>query len=174
MSIRMDIPQTPPQRRKGLRLLLALAWLSGWLCGLLLAFLSDDFLISLMRGTLTAPVSIVRLLGASTLPFLISAFAVFLLRPILLPVCFLRAFLSGLFAGGLMRAFGPSAWLLRFFLMFGDTLTAPILYWFWLRGVERRCRPSFWETAACISAAILIGSVDYRFISPFLARLIES
>lgn len=174
MSARIDLPKSLPQRRKGPRLLLALTWLSGWLCGLLFAFLSDDFLISLMRGTLTAPVSIVRLLGASTLPFLISTFAVFLLRPILLPVCFLRAFLSGLLSGGLVRVFGSSAWLIRFFLMFGDILTAPILYWFWLRGVQNRHRPSFWETAACISAALLIGSVDYRFISPFLARLIES
>ncbi len=128
-----------------------------------------------MRSALLAPVSIVGLLSIWTLPFLLSAFVVFLGRPLwLLLICFSKAFCYAFVSLGFFLAFGTAGWLARILLLFSDWVCMPLLYWFWQRSLSGRRRPSRWDVAALLSVMLLVGSVDYRVIAPLLARLIES
>lgn len=160
--------------RKGCRFFLAFSWLAGLACGILVYLSAGNFLLSLMRSTLYVPVSIVGLLCVTTFPFLLSAFAVFLSKPVLLlPICFGKAFLFAFASIGILQAFGSAGWLLRWLLLFSDCASIPLLYWFWLRYLPGYRSLSGWEAASMLSLWLLIGSVNYSVISPLLARLIE-
>lgn len=171
---RLFCPGPPHWWRKGCRFFLACFWLSGALCGILASLSAGRTLVSLMRGTLFVPVSIVGMLCATALPFLLSAFAVFLSRPVLLlTICFGKAFLFAFVSMGIFQAFGSAGWLLRWFLLFSDYASVPLLYWFWLRHISGERPLDGWETALLCSLALLIGSVNFSVISPFLAGLID-
>lgn len=164
----------PRWQRGGGRSLLALVWLSGLLCGTAAYFSTGGQLISLMRSALYAPVSIVGMLCVTTLPFLLSAFAVFLSRPVwLLPICFGKAFLYAFFSVAVCSAFWPAGWLLRWLLLFGDCAGGPILYWFWLRHLSPDCSMDGGGCILLCALGLLLGSVNYSIILPFLASLIE-
>lgn len=172
---RFFCPGPPHWWRRGCRFFLASSWLLGLICGILVYLSAGGILVSLMRSTLYVPVSIVGLLCAAVLPFLFSALAVFLSRPgLLLPICFGKAFLLAFVSLGVIRAFGSAGWLLRWLLLFGDCVSAPMLYWFWLRYIPGDRLLSGWEAASLFSLGLLIGSVNYSVISPFLVRLIET
>ncbi len=126
-----------------------------------------------MRGTLWAPVSIVGLLLVTTLPFLISALAVYLAKPgLLLGICFGKAFLTAFVSVGFFQAFGYAGWLLRWLLAFSSCASAPVLYWFWLRYLPGTRRLCVWEAVSLLSLGVLAASVNFSVISPFLVRLI--
>lgn len=159
--------------RKGCRFYLACFWLSGFLCGILVYLYAGRTLVSMMRSTLRVSVSIVGMLCVTTLPFLLSAFAVFLSKPaLLLPICFGKAFLLAFVSIGMLQAFGSAGWLLRWILLFSDFVYVPLLYCFWLRHISGVRPLDSWETALMCSLGLLIGSVNFSVISPFLAGLI--
>lgn len=160
--------------RRSCRSFLALVWLAGLCCGTAAYLSSDGQLISLMRSVLYAPVSIVGMLCVTVLPFLLSALAVFLSRPAwLLPICFGKAFLCSFVSMGVFQAFGAAGWLLRWFLLFGDCVNIPVLYWFWLRHLCREQPLDGWECTLLCSLGLLICSINYSVVSPFLTSLIE-
>lgn len=160
--------------RKGSTLFLAFFWFLGLAFGILFFLLSGDSFVSLMRGTLTSSVSIIRVLCVSLLPFLLSAFAVFISEPrLLLLICFGKAFLFSFVSFGVIQAFGSAGWLVRWLLLFSDCASVPVLYWFWLRNISGNSRFCFWEICGFLSMELLIGSIDYCLVSPFLARLLD-
>lgn len=172
---RFFCPDSPHWWRKGCRFFLACSWLSGLACGILVYLSAGGLLVSLMRSTVYVPVSIVGLLCVTTLPFLFSALAVFLSKPgLLLPICFGKAFLLAFVSIGIFQAFGSAGWLLRWLLLFGDCASVPVLYWFWLRYLPGTRPLCGWEAFSMLSLGVLIGSVNYSVISPFLVRLIET
>lgn len=160
--------------RKSCRCFLAFFWVTGLACGILVHLTAGSLLVPLMRSAACAPVSIFGLLCVSVLPFLLSAFVVFLSKPVLLlPICFGKAFLFSFVSLGIYQAFGSAGWIFRWLLLFNDCACVPLLYWFWLRYLSGD-RPLYcWEAALILSLEMLIGSVNYNIISPFLARLIE-
>lgn len=161
--------------RKGCSLVLAFFWIAGWVCGIWTSRSADFFFLSQMRGACLGAVSIVSVLLVSFLPFLFSALAVSCHRTfLLLFVAFWKAFLSGYVSFGLVQAFPVSGWLLRPMLLFSEIASLPLLYGYWRKHLCGRVRPSGWETAAYLSVFFLIGSIDFRIISPFLASLIDS
>ncbi len=165
---------SPQRRRKVCRFLLACMWLSGLLCGTLVYLSAEDSLISQMRSCVYAPVSIIGLLCGILLPFLFSAFAVYFSMPVLLfPICFGKAFLFSYISAGILFAFGSAGWLIRYLVLFGDCVSTPVLYWFWLRNLPGSHTRHTGESVFIVSLLILAGSIQYSVISPFLARLIE-
>ena len=165
----------PDLRRKGCRLLLAFSWLAGLLCGLASYIFAGDSLDSLMRGAVFGSVSISGLLSVTILPFLFSAFAVYVRKPRLLHIAaFGKAFALSFVCLGIMHACGSAGWLVRWLLCFSSCAFAPVLYLYWLRHISGSRRFSFGEAALVFSAAVLIGSVDFTIVAPFLARLIYS
>ena len=136
---------------------------------------ADAHIISLMRGILNGSVSIVSLLTVSLLPFLFSAFAVFISQLWLLYLIgFVRSFLFSFVSFGITVAFGSAGWLFRLLLMLGDCVTAPLLYLYMYRHLSSDSRFSAAEILRMIAITIFIGSIDYCYILPFVADMINS
>ncbi len=170
---RFSCSDLPHGWRKASNFILAFTWLAGFLCGVLVSLRTGNSLASLMRSALYAPVSIVGLLCVTALPFLFSAFAVFLSKPILLLViCYVKAFLFAFCSTCILQAYGSAGWLIQWLLLFGDCLSMPLLYWFWARYLSGDHSLHFLESAWIISLALLTAGISYRVISPFLSRLI--
>ena len=161
--------------RKGSTVFLALSFSLGFTFGLFLFLISGDSLFSLMRRTLYGSVSIVSLSLALLLPFLFSAFAVFISKPgMLLLISFCKAFLFSLISLGVLASLGSSGWLIRYLLIFGDIVTLPILYLFWQRHISGERTLCSTEVFSIVSLIFLIGSIDFCIVSPFLTGLINS
>lgn len=161
--------------RRGSSVFLALSWLSGFFFGSLIFYITGSSFSSLMRGVIYGSVSIVGLMSVSVLPFLISAFAVYISKPsLLLIVSFGKAFLFSFVSLGIMDGFASTGWLIRWLLMFSDLISLPVLYWFWNRHISGDIPFSAAESLLVLSLCILVGSVDYCYVSPFLANLINT
>ena len=153
--------------------LLAVSWLAGLLLGSLISLSADTLLVSTMRAALYGGMSIFGLLTSLLLPFMITAFAVYISQPLLIfGTAFMKAFLFSFTGLGLLSAFGSSAWLIRILLMFADSMILPLLWWVWIRILtDDRSRAARNLFCAAVFAA-MIGYFDYAFIAPFLACLI--
>lgn len=166
------IPFRP--RRKGCRCFLAFSWLSGMLCGLLFFLSAKSTALLWMRGAPYSSVSIVRYFCVALLPVLLSVFAVFLSAKLwLLLICFIEAFLFSSVSIGFRLAFGSGGWLIQTLLMFGQCISLPVLYWYWLRRLSAGADGRISETVWVLSLTILLSSIHTCVISPILAELIE-
>lgn len=159
--------------KRGSRIL-AFSWFFGLICGVLVSSHAGESFISAMRAAENSCVSIIGLLFAILLPFLFSAFAVFLSRPwLLIPVVFGKAFIFSLLATGISLSFGEAGWLFLVLLLFSDGAALPFLWLFWLRYCRLHGRFPFIGLAVCAVPALIIGYIDLNVISPFLASLIS-
>ena len=154
---------------------LALSWFIGVLLGIPAALAASEFLVPMMHESVQCSVSITGLLAATLLPFLLSAYAVSLSEPwLLLIISALKAFGFSYCACGVSLAFGQSSWLVRFLFLFSDHCLIPVLYLYWLRHIHGQTKAAVWELPTCVCVALLVGSIDYCLIAPFLVTLIES
>lgn len=161
----------PAWWRKGYPVLLAFGFMLGLFAGCLIFFSAESESASWMRAAADSRVSIVGLLSVILLPFLFSAFAVFIGQPwLLLPMAFCKAVSFSMVSLGLMVSFGSAGWLMRILLMFPDLLTLPLLFFFWLRCASGEGL-KVWSCLGCLMVALAIGSMDFYIISPFLAGL---
>ncbi|MDO5545243.1 MAG: hypothetical protein Q4F81_05400 [Eubacteriales bacterium] len=164
-----------PVARKGMPFILAVCWISGVVCGVFCYWASSPEIISLMRRTPVCSVSIVGLLNAALMPFLLSAFImVFSVPWMILGISFVKAFLFSFASMEILVNFGSGGWLLRYFLLFSDCAALPLLYWYWLRSVSMT-RNLRWLVDTCIVlvALVMITVLDYRVIAPIVC-LIDS
>ena len=74
---------------------------------------------------------------------------------------------------GVMQCSGSAGWLVRWLLVFSASLASPLMYLYWLRHLTGGRWFDGLETACLICLCALIGSVDFRLVSPLLARLIH-
>lgn len=161
-------------QRKWTIIILALFWCTGLICGVKSNSCAGDTISSLMRMAADRPVSIVNLLTVSLLPFLFSAFAVYLhSRTLLLTVCFIKAWLFGLISAGCYQAFGNAGWLVWLMICFSDIGCLIPLWWFWITHCDGIEGVQIHRLAGCFTAVLTVVGLDYGFISPFLVRLIE-
>ena len=160
--------------RKSGRWFLAFSWVLGLGFGGLVFRSCGETAVSLMRLALYEQVSIVGLLLSSLLPFLFSAFAVYLHCPgLLLVICFFRAFLYSYFLCSLFGAFGPSGWLLRWLFLFTDSCAAALLYGYaqgHITGYSGFSPGRFALFSLCVG---LLTGVDYKIILPILGQLLS-
>ena len=153
------------------RCFLAAGWIIGLLLGYGLYLHADENVVSLMRGVLTSPVSIAGLVNVTLLPFLFSAFAVYLGYARFLPVLAAgKAFGFGFVLLCAMDQFGSAGWLACPLLLFSDMGTVVVLWLYWLQASDG-AGFSFRALAPYVGAAVLIGSLDYWVIGPFLAGI---
>lgn len=159
-------------QRKADTVFLALFWSAGLFAGCVFYRNTGDSTVSLMCGALNGAVSIVSLLSVILLPFLLSAFAVYLSRPsFLFLIAFAKAFSLAFVSAGLLSAFGSAGWLARLLLMFSDCCTVPLLWLYWLRysGKSRKFSPK--GTCGTILLVCLVGIFDFYYVSPIPAML---
>ena len=165
--------ELPTWWRKGCTAFLALSWLAGLLFGAAMFLSAGNHILPWMRGVPYGSVSISGLLCVTALPFLFSAFAVYISEPrLLLLVSFGKAFLFSYVSLGILSCFGSAGWLIRWLLMFSDLMFLPALYWFWQRHISGSFRFSGTESLLMLSFCMLVGSIDYCCVSPLLAELI--
>ena len=151
---------------------LGLAWAFGFAAGLIVHCTVGPVFSLWMPGIMRSPVSIVGLLCVTCFPFLFSAFAVYIgMRWLLYPVCFGKALLFSAVSAGIWVQFGSAGWLAWLLIMFSDVVSLPLLFGYCSRHISGFRLFSASEVLFTVSCLILIGSVDYGCISPFLAKL---
>ena len=161
----------PEIRHQGAPLLLAAFFFLGHFLGVWFSGLASEQLTSSMRAVVSSRVSIIGLLSSVVLPFLFSAFAAYLGRPVLLfPIAFWKAFLFSYLGYGLCAAWGSAGWLITFLTMFGSLCAMPVLYWYWRRILAHRFEMVM--SGVVLGILVLIVTVDYYLIIPFLGRII--
>ena len=149
---------------------LAFCWLLGLICGVALFLYAGTPVLPLMRGILSGSVSIVSLCVIGLIPFLFSAYAVYLSKLwLLLAICFCKACLLSFISIGITFAFGSAGWLMRALLLFSCNILCVLLYFLWTRLLLGR-KP-YWF--AIFAIGIFACSVAFYIISPFLACLID-
>ena len=125
------------ERCKVSRYLLAFFWISGLVLGCVYFQKYQMVFLPLMRTVRFDRVSIVGIAVSVFLPFLFSAFAVYIQKPILIyGICFIKAFILAFSAYGLTVSFADQGWLVRTVLLASDFCMIPILFWFWLRHIQ--------------------------------------
>ena len=160
-------------RRKGSTMFLAFSFFLGLVFGLFVFCCSGEPLYSMMRRCLFSSVSIVGFLSGATLPFLLSALAVFFSKPCLTYlISFVEAFLFCYVSLLIIFVFQPAGFFVRFLLLFGDFLSLPVLYFFWHRSLSENPIKDFSGIFLFLSTGCLIGCFDYCLISPFSTDLI--
>ncbi len=158
--------------RKVYVVLLACAWFCGLLGGMLTAVFADDSFFSLMRRAPGSHVSIVGLLTTLLLPLLLSAFALYISQHwFLIILAFIKAFELALIGTGVAVSYGSGGWLVSFLFLCADVFSVPVFIWFWLFAF---CEPSksLRRGIGVFLFVLLIGCLNYRFVSPFLANLL--
>ena len=154
--------------------MLVLSWSLGQILAIILASISGDSFFTLMRMAVSTRVSIVGLFAMSYLPFLFSAFAVYICKPKLLYlIVFLKALLFVFCSLSCVAVFPSAAWLVRILLLFSDSLLLPVLCWFSIRHISGygNLKNDF---SLCTAFFILAASLDYCVVSPFLVMLIDN
>ena len=163
----------PGFRRRRLAVYLAFAWSAGLLLGSFFSVLSAPFSVSLMRMTLSGPVSIFGLLTILYLPLLFTAFAVYISQIwLIIPICFFKSLFFSFVAAGFLLLLPSGGWLLCFLLLFSDCLSIPILFFDWYRTCSQSRMEVFRSLAVSGIFLFVIGIADYYVISPFLIRLL--
>lgn len=155
-------------RRKSNVWILAVCFFAGLVLGIRASH-EAGLSFPLMRGALKSTVSIVRLLSILLLPFLFSALAVYFSKPKLLyGIAFLKAFVFAFISAGISAGFGGAGWLIRWLLMFSDSLCLPVLLLYWLRHIPGRRRFQTADTMILAGCIGLVGLLDHRLIMPLL------
>ena len=154
-------------------LVVAFCWFAGLLCGVACCAVSSAEIVALMHRTVSCPASIVGLLNAALIPFLLSAVSMAFAKPwIIAGICFVKAFLYSFVSIGILMSFGSGGWLLRYFLLFSDCAALPFLVWYWSRPVSVPVRPR-WIAAVLLLILAAVTALDYRIIAPIVC-LIDS
>lgn len=151
-----------------------LAWTAGLFLGVFLANHVHENYYLLMRMAAKSRVSIVGLLTSAALPFLFLFYFAYIRRfwPII-TICFLKGFLFCFGAAAVSIAFGSAGWLVRLLLQFTDVCLIPVFSWLVLRHCSAGARPLQKDAVICGTLVVLICSLDYCVVSPYLAMLIE-
>ena len=158
------------ERCKVSRFLLAFFWVSGLVLGCVYFRINQAVFLPLMRTVRLDCVSIVGIAVAVFLPFLFSAFAVYIQKPILLfGICFVKAFVFAFSAYGLTVSFAELGWFVRSVLLASDLCMIPVLFWFWLRNTDG---PSSLFKQNCVFVGfcgVLVCLAERLFISGLLS-----
>ena len=158
--------------RRSCKMLLALLWCIGLICGISLAACTDT-IASLMRACCDAGVSIVGLFFVPFVPFLISAIAVYCSIPLFIYVSGLaKSFLFGFCTCAVLAAFSDGGWLTCLLLLFTDLLTIPVLYLFQLRCLRDGVKDILSRGVYTVAWFAVVSSADYLWIAPLLRDII--
>ena len=149
---------------------LAVCWSGGLLSGILVF---GQVRVALMAPGMLSQVSPGNLIMANLLPFLFSAFAVYIQQSkLILPIAFLKGCLFSFVSMGVMASFGSAGWLVRFLLMFSDLLLTVLLYFYWLGHISGFRRFSVLRSGGLAAVVALVASVDYYWVAPLLGRIL--
>lgn len=162
-------------QRKYHTILLILFVVTGSLLGMLCAVTSRSILDSMMRGCAYASVSIVRMVFAVLLPFAAVILAALYSKcSALFPICFFKFFSFCFCMMGIRLAYGSAGWMLCGLLMLSDAVSVLLLFRLSLRHINGFLPTFGSELLLSILLILGISLLDYIYIAPFLARVINN
>lgn len=143
-----------------------------WLIGLLLGFCAAECaafsLVQIVPYYAFGRVSLVQLLAACVLPFVVTYISAYLNAYWLACILSLwKAFSFGYCAVGIGLAYGSAGWLMRSLLLFSDGMILPALLFYWLYFARKGKAVGKMAVILAIYAAG-IAVFDYCFITPLL------
>lgn len=160
-------------KRKWDKLFLALLWVAGLIIGGFVFRYTGSNFVSQMPLAVASQPSIFGLLMSSLLPFLFSAYAVYIGWPrILYGISFLKACGLGYLSNSVVYAFQSAGWLVRWLFLFTDISAAAVLYCYCHRhisGVRKLSAGNFSAYAGVLAAVSLL---DYSVITRLLLRVL--
>ena len=152
--------------------LLAFFTICGCSLGVYTSHVSDINSFHLMRMAVTCPVSIVGLTFVMLLPFLITAFAIWISKPyFILPVSFFKSFSFTLVLCYTIAVFDAAGWLMCLMLLFSNISVQFSLNWLWIRLFSGTSRSLAKDLLLCVFCSLAIIVVDYFFVAPYLVQL---
>lgn len=146
-------------------------WIIGLLLGTLLSLLAKDYL--------SAKLSVFYLLFYSTplrfflilLPFLLSAVAVYFSHlNWLIYLCGIRATWFAASCFFLCLSYGSAGWLARWLLMFCDSASLPLLFFYWLRLLSSSWEKRTYKHILFFAPLVVLMIIDYRILTPYAAE----
>ena len=147
-------------------------FLLGLVLGILFFHNGECDFVPLMRRISVDSVSIVGAAVAAFLPFLLSAFVIYIQKPsLVLIICFLKGIVYGFCSYGICVSFESCGWLLRCILLFSDICMLPALLWFWLNNLQGTTRLFRQNCNFMVLYGSFVCFIDYYFISAYLARM---
>lgn len=159
--------------RKWDKFLLALFWALGLSLGGFGFRYCGSTLFSQMPLAVICQPSIFGLLISSILPFLFSAFAVYIHAPwLIFGICFMKAFSLAYISSGIFAAFTTAGWLVRWLFLFTDLISTAALYHYCHRHISGVRKFSPICLAVYAAVLFLTIEVDYSFISLLLQRVL--
>lgn len=159
--------------RKSSVFLLAVFWTLGLGCGGYFFRLTGSNLASQMPLAAMGQPSIFGLLISFVLPFLCSAFAVYIsASKLLFLIAFAKAVLFGFVTSAVCTAFGSAGWLVRVLLLFTDIGGVIFLFHYWVRHISGFRPFSAGAFVAYLVPVFCIVLADYYYISPLLQRVL--
>ena len=156
-------------------LILACILLFGYLIGTFLSAETPVTFYTLMRSAASSPVSIVGSLISAFLPFLLAFVVVHCGKPALLYfILFCKAVALSHCSMCCHLAFGSGGWLVRLLLQFSDILLLPLLCRFAIHYLRQSKPLRKYDIFVCSCAAAFVAIINFCFISPYLAMLIDT
>jgi hypothetical protein len=110
--------------------ILAFFWLGGFYLGTHFVRATGESVLPLLQSSAFRPVSVPRVVSSVFMPFLISSLVVLYFPPLLVLICFFKAFSSGFLFRALVVMYGGSYWIVSFFILFCDLFTCPLLFFY--------------------------------------------
>ena len=157
------------QQPKAGKYLLPMSWLSGMLLGFSFAFLAGRTHLHVFHDTLCAQTSFVSIFLVSFFPFLLCKISTHTeQRWLIYLTCFLKSALFAYCAMAIGFACGSSAWLIRLLLLFTDSCTIPVFYYYCSCLTRSDGCIDRWLHYGVFIYAFMIPLIDHCFISPFL------
>lgn len=151
--------------------LLSVTWVIGLAAGFFVSSFANSSFFHLMRSAILCKVSIVSLLLSTSLPFFFSVFAFYSKQQwLIVPACFVKAFLFSIIAHGLLFSYGTTGWLFVVFLLFCDICTIPLLWLFWLCHLNKDEALRILDFVCFCGICICVVGIYYYWIVPFLAN----
>ncbi len=153
------------------RVLFAGFWIIGLILGASFSLLTGESFLSMTHTAASSRGSVISLFASAFLPFLIVSLAVYFHTPVVIYcLVFGKGFCFCFVSMGIMLAFPESGWLLRWLLLFSDSLALPVLIWFCLRHIHK---DSVAGAAVFFAGALifLTATIDNLFVSSFLSDL---
>ena len=160
-------------RRKWDKLFLAILWAAGLIAGGFVFRCTGSDFVSQMPLAVSSQPSIFGLLISSLLPFLFSAYAVYIGLPRLLyGIGFLKACGLGYVSNSVVFAYGSAGWLVRWLFLFTDISAAAVLYCYCHRHISGARKLSSGSFAAYAGILLAVSCFDYSLVSRLLLRVL--
>lgn len=149
-----------------------------FIIGLLLGALLARFTIGRGNATIVMAATCSALLPVQivimVVPLAISVLAVRLSASIaFFPLCLIRSFTFGYCSCGVFMAFQSAGWLIKGLLLFSDSILIVPLLWFWLRHLDGSRQHLKSDALLYVGFSLIVCFLDFLYISPFLALILQ-